>query len=220
MCGRFGLDIRPDKLAEHFGVQDPPVLAPRYNICPSQDAACVMVHPETGSRVVRKLRFGLVPHWAGDVKIGYKMINARAETVREKPAFRGAFAKRRLIVPASGFFEWQKQNGKQPWYYFKENGEPLGLAGLWEHWRGDADGELLFSFTIITVPANSLVEKVHERMPAVLKPADYEGWLTEADPEAAHEMLAPFPPEELAARPVSKRVNSPRNDDPSIIEGV
>ena len=219
MCGRFGLDIRPDILSEHFGIENPPVLTPRYNICPSQDAACIMVHPESGERVVRKLRFGLVPHWADDLKVGYKMINARAETVREKPAFRGAFAKRRLIVPASGFFEWQKLNGKQPWYYFKENGEPLGLAGLWEHWSG-GDGETLFSFTIITVPANSLVEKVHERMPAVLKPSDYTGWLSEADPAAAHEMLAPYPPAEIAARPVSTRVNSPRNDDPSLIQGI
>lgn len=221
MCGRFGLDIRPDQLSEQFGVVDPPVLAPRYNIAPSQEAACVMVHPESGRRVVRRLRFGLVPHWADDPKIGYKMINARSETVHEKPAFRGAFAERRLIVPASGFYEWEKADGKRPWYYTKPDGEPVGMAGIWERWRDEAAERTLFSFAIITVPANSLVAEVHERMPAILEPARYSAWLNpEADTGSLRELLGPFPPEKMNSRPVSRRVNSPANDDPSLIKPV
>lgn len=218
MCGRFGLDIRPSQLSEHFGIPDSPVLAPRYNIAPSQNAACVMVHPESGLRVIRKLRFGLVPHWAGDVKIGNKLINARAETVQSKPAFAEAFAKRRLIVPVSGFYEWNRTGDRQPWYFVLKNGVPMGFAGIWDRRRDKTGGETLFSFAIITVPANDLVGRVHERMPAVLTPKDYAEWLGAVDPEQAAALLRPYLPGEMKAWPVSRRVNSPNNDDPSLIE--
>lgn len=218
MCGRFGLDIRPGSMREHFGVNSPPNLAPRYNIAPSQDAACVMLHPESGERVVRLLRFGLIPHWAKDAKIGYKLINARAETVGEKPAFRTAFAKRRLIVPASFFYEWQKADGRQPWLFAMKDDAPMGLAGLWERFKDKDSGETVFSFSIITVPANDLVARVHERMPAILAPADYEAWLGEESETAdVHSLLLPYPPEAMRSRPVSALVNSPRNDGPELL---
>lgn len=219
MCGRFGLDIRPNAFREHFGVADPPVLAPRYNIAPSQDAACVMVHPDSGERVVRKLRFGLIPHWARDAKIGYKLINARSETAHKKPAFCDAFAKRRLIVPATGFYEWRKDNGKRPWFYGMEGGAPMGLAGIWDRWRDKGSGETVFSFAILTVPANDLVARAHERMPAILSPDAYSAWLrSDTNRETLGELLSPYPPEAMSAWAVSRRVNSPDNDDPSLIE--
>lgn len=218
MCGRFGLDIRPGAMRESFGVVSPPTLAPRYNVAPSQDAACVMLHPETCERVSRMLRFGLIPHWAKDKKIGYKLINARAETVAEKPAFRAAFAKRRLIVPASFFYEWRKANGKQPWLFAMKDDAPMGLAGLWERFNDPDSGETIFSFSIITVPANDLVGKVHERMPAILAPRDYGVWLGEDNGSAdVLCLLRPYPPEAMQSRPVSTLVNSPRNDGPELL---
>lgn len=219
MCGRFGLDLRPDKLREHFGVANPPEIAPRYNIAPTTDAACVMVHPERGERVARKLRFGLIPSWADDPAIGNKLINARSETAREKPSFRSAFAKRRLIVPASGFYEWEKDKGRQPWWYVLAGGEPMGLAGIWERWREPDSERIVFSFALLTVPANELVGRVHERMPAILAPGDYATWLASntAAPDAAM-LLKPYPPEAMRSWPVSKRINSPASDDPGLIE--
>jgi len=219
MCGRFGFDIPPRTVREHFAVADPPELPPRYNIAPSQNAACVMVHPETGKRVLRLLRFGLILHWAKDVKVGYKMINARAETVAEKPAFRAAFKKRRLIVPAAFFYEWAKVGGKQPWLYKLRDGSPMGLAGLWERYSEPESGEAIFSFAIITVPANELVAKVHERMPAILAPENYAAWL---DPEETdqHLLLGPYSSERMRSWPVSTLVNSPKNDDPGLVKPV
>jgi putative SOS response-associated peptidase YedK len=216
------MDFPAALLQEHFGLENVPEIPARYNIAPSQEAACVLEHPGKG-RILSMLRFGLAPHWAEDQKIGDKMINARAETVDEKPAFRSAFAKRRCLVPASGFYEWQKVEGgpNRPFFFSHARGEPLGLAGVWERWSPPDGGDHLFSFAIITVPANSLVAETHERMPAIIRPGDYGLWLNrEAEPSAAKALLTPYPPEELAARPVSTRVNSPKNDDPSLIEAA
>src|SRR5262249_6524476 len=159
---------------------------------------------------------GLIPSWAEDKKIGNQLINARAETVATKPAFRSAYRKRRCLVLADGFYEWQKTDGKkQPYYFQLSDGHPFGFAGLWEHW--EHEGELIESCTIVTTEANDLLRSIHNRMPVILHAADYERWLDPGNQTATGlaELLRPFPAEEMQARPVSLHVNNPRNEDPA-----
>lgn len=223
MCGRFGYAIPPKATAGHFGLEsEPERLEPRWNIAPTQDAACVLRHPDTGQRALRMLRWGLVPHWSKDLKSGARMINARSETAASKPAFRAAFRARRCLVCADAFYEWQvlEQGGKRPWMYRPKGGGPWALAGLWEHWRGVLDeGEAeLFTFTILTCPANPLTAKVHDRMPVILAPDAYGAWLDPAsERRAVTGLLRPWKGP-MEAVPLTRRVNSPANDDPSIRE--
>lgn len=219
MCGRFTLLIPGEELAESFNLEDTPTLAPRYNIAPTQPVATVRRNPDTGRREMVHVHWGLIPFWAKDPSIGSRMINARSETVAEKPAFRAAFKYRRCIVPASGFYEWRKQNGnKQPYYIHHKDGAPLALAGLWEHWQS-ADGSELESCTILTTTPNDMMRDLHNRMPVILEPADYEAWL-HSDGQGQNDLqhlLRPAAEEMLAAYPVSTFVNRPQNDAPECI---
>lgn len=225
MCGRFGFDIPRGVLREHFGLGALYDAPPRYNVAPGQDAPVVLLHPEDGSRVLRSLRWGLVPSWAGDAKGGARLINARSESAADKPAFRAAFRRRRCLVPAAGFYEWKRlDRGRQPWWLRLAGGGPLAFAGLWEHWLDPAAppaAATLYTFAILTCAANELTAQVHDRMPVILAPRDYAAWL---DPAASRPdleaLLAPWPAADMEAWPVSPRVNNPKNDDPSLLDRV
>ena len=216
MCGRYTLSTPPNVLAERFGVDVRQNLPPRYNIAPTQGAS--VVRATDRGRELALLRWGLIPSWAKDPAIGNRMINARAEGVAEKPAFRRAFAKQRALVPADGFYEWQKQNSrKQPYHIRRRDGEPFAFAGLWERWHDRALDQVHETFTIITTDASDLLAPIHNRMPVILSPADYDRWL---DPEkpGTPDLLTPYQGDELEAFPVSTRVNSPAHDDARCVE--
>lgn len=218
MCGRYALDVDPGILKEHFGLSSTPELARRYNIAPTQPAP--IVRCENAGRTLRLLRWGLIPHWAKDVKIGHRMINARAESVASKPAFREAFRLRRCLVPASGFFEWKRENGgKRPFYIHRTDGMPLAMAGLWERWR-DPSGEEIESFTILTVPADSRISRLHDRMPCILPADAYDAWLDPDlhGPAALMDLLRAPCTRELEAYPVSPIVNNPAHDSPACVQ--
>jgi putative SOS response-associated peptidase YedK len=219
MCGRYTLRTPVDTLAEFFEIDEPPSsVAASYNVAPTQGVATVLV--EDGKRKLEMLHWGLIPSWADDPSIGNKMINARAETVAEKPSFRKAFRNHRCLVLADGFYEWQKTaNGKQPYYIRMEDDSPFAFAGLWESWK---NGSEVRSTTIITTDANDVVAPIHDRMPVILHPEDYALWL---DPdfdekEPLTTLLKPYPAEAMEAYPVSRRVNSPSNNQPGCIESV
>ncbi len=221
MCGRFAF-YSPDEAITHlFGVTDAPDIVPRYNLAPTQFVPAIRVADD--DRRVSLLHWGLVPFWAKDKKIGNRMINARAETLAEKPAFRAAFKRRRCLVLADGFYEWQKvDGGKVPHFIYATDGNPFAMAGLWERWKpkDDPDAEPLESCTIVTTGANAFMKPLHHRMPAILMPDDYEAWLDPANEDNASlaSMLGPARDGMLAAHAVSKRVNSPANDDAALIE--
>ncbi len=226
MCGRFTLTDPDADLAVQFDLPQIPDLKPRYNIAPTQPVAAVRVAPEAAStdagaaREMALFHWGLIPFWAKDPDIGARMINARAETAAEKPAFRAAFRRRRCLVVADGFYEWQKQNGwKQPFYICLRDRRPFAFAGLWERWQGP-DDTVIESCTLLTTTPNDLIRPLHNRMPVILHPRDYELWL---DPgfqqvEELQPLLGPYPAGEMDAYPVSRLVNSPKNDDPKCIE--
>jgi putative SOS response-associated peptidase YedK len=219
MCGRFTLSDPDADLAVQFNLPEIPDLKPRYNIAPTQPVAAVRVAADGANREMVMLHWGLVPFWAKDPAIGSRMINARSETVAEKPAFRAAFRRRRCLVVADGFYEWQKQNGgKQPYYIRMRAAQPFAFAGLWEHWEGDTDS--IESCTLLTTEPNELVRPLHNRMPVIVRPDDYALWL---DPdvqalERLQSLLGPYSSDEMDAYPVSRWVNRPHNDDPQCIE--
>ncbi len=223
MCGRFAFYSAREAMPALFGVEDAPAVEARYNIAPTQHAAVVRLDGE-GRRQAAMLRWGLVPFWAKDLKIGNRLINARAETAAEKPAFRAAWSRRRCLVPADGFYEWRPSaDGKTPWFISAANGEPFAMAGLWESWspgRGsdgpDDSEEPVETFTILTTAAREPMSRLHDRMPVIMGAARSAAWLAgEAlcgDGSVADPTLA------LRAWPVSRRVNSPRNEDASLVE--
>ena len=229
MCGRYMLRADPHQLGRAFRLDElsqiPRDLPLRFNIAPSQAVPIVRelrIVRQAGDGAGRELaavRWGLIPAWAKEPSIGNKMINARAESVAEKPAFRAAFRSRRCIVPASGFYEWQRRGRgpARPYLIRRKDGKPIGFAGLWEGWRDPATGEVVESCTVITCEPNELMAELHDRMPVILDPADYDRWL---DPKAAgaEELLRPCPAAWLEAIPVSTRVNNPANDDESLLE--
>jgi putative SOS response-associated peptidase YedK len=224
MCGRFTLTASPEQLAELFDLPEAPVLEPRYNIAPTQPVGVVRLNPQTKAREWELVQWGLVPSWAKDPGIGAQMINARAETVTEKPAFRSAFKRRRCLVPATGFYEWQKQEKrKQPYYITLREGRPFAIAGLWENWEGP-DGSALATCTLLTTEANELMAAFHNRMPVIVAPEDYAMWLgpgAEESPQALdqlHHLLRPYAAEAMAARPVSSFVSNARNEGTQCIE--
>jgi len=220
MCGRFTLAVELTELLAAFpDFVFPETLPPRYNISPTQPVAVV---PNTAERRVAFFRWGLIPSWAKDSASGARMINARAETVAEKPAFRAAFRQRRCLVLADGFYEWRNEPGqraKTPFLIRMASGQPFAFAGLWEVWQPEA-GEPLHSCTILTTEPNALVAPIHDRMPVILPPAAYAQWLAPQPTPAddLHGLLRPYPAEALVAFPVSRLVNSPQNDLPACIE--
>jgi putative SOS response-associated peptidase YedK len=210
------------QLAEAFaGVEVAVELSPRYNIAPSQPVAVIANNrPDT----LEYFQWGLIPSWAKDPKIGNRMINARAETLAEKSSFKNAYKRRRCLIPASGFYEWRKNPGgksKTPLYIHLKSGQLLAFAGLWESWHSP-DGSNILSCTIITTEPNAFMAEIHNRMPAILQPADYGRWLDPAlqNPADLEPLLAPFPAELMAAYPVSPLVNSPANESAACIAPV
>jgi putative SOS response-associated peptidase YedK len=225
MCGRFTLTTPLEGLRDLFGFEERPNFAPRANIAPTQDV--LAVRADAGrARHAAMLRWGLVPGWAKDLSIGARMINARAETVREKPAFRRAFAKRRCLIAADGFYEWQAREAgpKQPYRVARRDGGPFAFAGLWEKWRDPSDegASVVETCTILTTAASALLEPIHHRMPVMFfNEADFDAWLgTELGEQQAAELFSPREPSPLVVYPVSTKVNRVANDDLSLIEPV
>lgn len=217
MCGRFNLTASGEEIAEAFDLEDVPELAPRYNIAPTQPVAVVRLHTASGRRRLSALRWGLVPEGAPETDRGH--INARSETAWQKPSFRDAFARRRCLIPATGFYEWQRTKTKrrQPWAFALASGRPLAFAGLWEPPAREGAPS---TCTILTTEPNDLARPVHDRMPVILEPERYARWL---DPEARGAMtlrplLRPFPADAMSAWAVSTAVNSPRCDEPVCLE--
>lgn len=218
MCGRFTLTQSTQAVAQRFGVQF--VLfecLPRYNIAPSQPVAVVL---QNGGRRLEACRWGLVPFWAKDLEMGSRLINARAETLAEKPAFKYSLARRRCLIPADGFYEWRKEGNRRiPVYIRRRDGGLFAFAGLWDEWQSP-DGSPLRTCTIITTEPNALIAPIHHRMPAILKPEHETLWLDPSlkEPTQLLAVLQAYPETELEAYPVSARVNSPNHDDPSCIQ--
>ncbi len=221
MCGRFALLSPGQDLADQFDVTITFDVAPRYNIAPTQPVLAIRNHPQTQKREATFFRWGLVPSWAKDMSFGSRLINARGETVAEKASFRAAFKRRRCLIPATGFYEWQRVgSGKQPTYIHSAGGKPFGLAGLWETWH-DADGGAIDSCTIITTTPNDLMEPIHNRMPVIIDPADYSMWLDPGErPSDSLHLIRPYPSEKMNTYPVSPFVNSPRNEGAQCIQPV
>ena len=218
MCGRFAFFSPREAVSQLFGVDFPLALEPRYNITPSSFVVGLRATAEGGIEPA-VLKWGLIPSWAKDPSIGNRMINARAETAHEKPSFRAAFRRRRCVILADGFFEWQQAaDGKQPYYITRESSEPFAMAGLWEHWQA-SDGSEVQTCTILTTAANELLSSLHHRMPVLVAPDRVPDWVgPEADQRSvALEFLANPDNDDLSFRPVSRAVNSPRNDGPELI---
>ncbi len=213
MCGRYSLEARPDEIAEAFEIAGVIACAARYNIAPTQTVPVVRVDPAATCRRLEMIRWGLPSHGTNP----RPLINARSETVDRKPSFRRAFASRRCLVPATGFFEWQKLGrARQPFHFRPRDGGLLAFAGIWNH-RASAHGD---AFVILTTSANPTVSPIHDRMPVILSPDAYSIWLDpgEQSPQKLLELLVPAPDDTLRAVPVSTRVNSPGNDDPACVE--
>lgn len=220
MCGRFTLNQTAEALYQTFHVEKVPDLEPQYNIAPTQMVVTVLYNQESNQREFQKLRWGLIPSWAKDSGMGAKLINARAETVAEKPAFRSAFKHRRCLVVADGFYEWQHQEGKKQPYYFRfQEEKAFGFAGLWEQWLTPS-GDHIASCTILTTRCNELLQPIHDRMPVILQPQDYDVWLDPQvqTPEVLQQLLQPYPSEAMTAYPVSTVVNSSKHNSPDCIK--
>ena len=217
MCGRYTLTVTPELLRSIFDFDVTPNLQPRFNIAPTQLAPVVRPGGVGGGRTLDMLRWGLIPSWSKDMSGASKLINARGETVGEKPSFRDAFAQRRCLIPADGFYEWRTEDGaKQPFRIGFRGGAPFAFAGLWESWTAPAGlenaGETVETYTIVTAAANDKLRPIHHRMPVIVDPADYDTWLT-GDAADARALLRPYPPDDMAFYRVSTRVNAVRNDD-------
>lgn len=228
MCGRFVSASPPSQIAEYFGadVADEAALQPNYNVAPTNDV--YVVYAEGGLRRLDAFHWGLVPSWAKDISVGNRMINARSETLAEKPAFKKLFATKRCIVPVDGFYEWKVipgQKKKQPYYITRPDGEPFAFAGLWAQWRGsDATGDVvvLRSTTIVTGSPNEKMAEIHDRMPVMLPPTAWDEWLDpdQQDLSALGRFLVPAPKELITFHPVSTEVNSVRNKGSHLIDEV
>ncbi len=221
MCGRFSQGLAGDTIAKAFQLAEVPDWQPRYNIAPTQTIPAI-VATQNGDRHFKPLRWGLIPSWSKDPAIGAKLINARSETVAEKPSFRSAFKQHRCLILADGFYEWRKQSGKkQPFYFRLTDGSLFAFAGLWERWQAP-EGDVLETCTILTTEANQVVAQVHDRMPVILAPDRYDQWLdpTLQQSEPLQALLRPYEAERMSAYPVSLSVNSPWNDTPDCITPI
>ena len=219
MCGRFTLRTSSAVIANLFDGLTVPEIPPNYNVAPTQSVAAI--RSVDAAPDFAWLRWGLVPFWADDLKIGNRMINARSETVREKPAFRAAFKKRRCLVLADGFYEWKKmEEGKQPVFIHMRDGRPYCMAGLWE--KNDKSGQVVETCTIITTGPNELMRSIHDRMPVILAEQDYEAWLEPEfkDHDHLQSLLVPCPADDMEAWPVSPNVNKPSFNAPSCTEPI
>jgi putative SOS response-associated peptidase YedK len=225
MCGRvtqtnrdlpgFETVVLDEQYDSRTGQPIPPA---RYNGSPGQDFWVIRRHPKTGAYHRDRLIWGLIPHWVKDPKGGRKPIIARAETITGLPSFRDAYAKRRALLPVDNFFEWQKIRGpKQPYAIAMKSGEPFALAALWESWKRPVTGGIIRTFCVITTEANALVAQVHDRMPVIIPPEAYDRWLSPIEPDP-RDLLVPYPPEPMTMWPISSRVNSPKHDDPSLLD--
>lgn len=221
MCGRYSLTEALDVIVRHFLIQHvgpevEAVYGPSYNVAPSQQV--LVIGLRQGARAAAMHRWGLIPGWAKDPSIGYKMINARAETVHERPAYRTPFRHRRCLIPADSLYEWKRDGKKkQPYRFLMRDEAPFAFAGLWDEWRAP-DGQAIRSCTIITTEPNELIAPVHNRMPVILPPEAYDEWLDPStEPDRLHALLVPYPADRMKSYPVSTRVNSPANNDPELI---
>jgi putative SOS response-associated peptidase YedK len=217
MCGRYALTSPLDVIAERFDLLWLPEVSAHYNIAPSQMIPVVRATEQ--GRELAFLKWGLIPSWAKDPAIGSRLINARAETLSDKPAFRNAYRRRHCLVPADAFYEWKAVAGrKQPYCIRMVDQTLFGMAGLWEHWVNPA-GIAVETCTIITMDANELVGELHDRMPLIIHPGDYAAWLDTANPKM-QDLLKPFPSDQMSYYPVSVRVNNVRNDDAECLTPV
>lgn len=224
MCGRFALAYTPGKLAEYFHISGALDFTPSWNIAPSSSICTIAAGPD-GGRHMHKMRWGLIPSWAKDATIGHKLANARGETVAEKPSFRNAFKYRRCIIPVSGFYEWKTEKGvKYPYYISFKSGEPMAFAGLWETWHpkdakeGDAE---VVTCCIITTGANALMQPIHERMPVILAPGQFDTWLSPQEKQADHllPLIRSYDAVPMQAWPVKREVNRVGvRDDAGLVE--
>jgi putative SOS response-associated peptidase YedK len=220
MCGRFTQTFSSSEIESAFNLANVSSLEPKYNIAPTQQVATILQTDR--SRTFKMLRWGLIPSWAKEPKMGAKLINARAETVAEKPSFRSAFQRRRCLILASGFYEWQQlEDRKQPFYIQQKDSQPFAFAGLWSTWQ-PIDGETMNTCTIITTEANELMQPIHERMPVILESENYDLWLdpTVQKPEFLQTLLKPLETDLLKTYPVSTKVNNPRNDGSECLESI
>jgi putative SOS response-associated peptidase YedK len=220
MCGRYAFFSPAEAVRRTFALDEVPELEPRYNIAPTQDVPAVRSGDE-GRRAFAMLHWGLVPKWASGRAVGNRMINARAETLAEKPSFRDAFRRRRCLVLADGWYEWQvAAGGKQPWFIRMKDAQPFALAGLWERWQDPAGGSTLESCAIVTTDASTSISRIHDRMPVVLAQGHWDRWLDTAfsDTDTLSGLLRPFDSQALESWPVSRQVNAPRNQGPALIE--
>ncbi len=220
MCGRFVQVEKPEFYAEHFGAQfvRTETLRQRYNVAPTARVYAVAEHND--DRVLTSFRWGLVPSWAKEAKIGARAINARAETAADRPMFRSSFAKRRCLIPIDGFFEWErKAKGKLPHYIYSADGNPLPVAGLWSSWRDPETDERLLTCTILTGPPTPLVAKIHDRMPIVMPPERWDAWLDTSvtDKETVRALMGTYPADLMDEHAVSTLVNDVQNDSIDVI---
>ncbi|MDP1622396.1 MAG: SOS response-associated peptidase [Bacteroidales bacterium] len=217
MCGRYSFAFEDALILERFGIRvSTAIYKARYNCAPTQHLAIIA---NDDPHTLKFFRWGLIPYWAKELSIGNKLINARAETITEKPSFKKAFRNRRCLVPATGFYEWRRDAVKTPFHIGMKNGEAFCFAGLWDKWVS-GDGAIVHSFTIITTAPNSLTSQIHDRMPVILHRDDEQRWIAQQPDPSLVDLLKPYPPDMMEARPVSKLVNSVKHDTPEILDLV
>ena len=215
MCGRYTLTSSGEELALLFDISDLPMVLPRYNLAPTQEAAVVREPAPGEPRRLDLLKWGLIPYWAKEASIGNRMINARSESVAEKPAYRWSFKKKRCLIPSDGFYEWKKEGKlKQPYLIHRKDGKPFAFAGLWSSWKSPDQERPIETFTILTTDANDLLRPLHDRMPVILDPENFDLWLDPKIEDAAklQPLMAPHAVDGFEAFPVSRAVNSPAHD--------
>ena len=225
MCGRYYRRSDKQKIAEAFRTGLPTTfeILPSYNVAPQTFQPVVCFNRKTQERELVQMRWGLVPYWAKDAKIGYSTINAKAETLTTSPTFREAIKRRRCLIPADGFFEWQPIDNKtkQPFAFGLKDGTLFALAGLFDVWRDKATGQALLSYSVITTDPNELLEPFHNRMPVIVRPADYERWMAPAEPSHLPlDLLRPYPDELMSAWKVGQAVGNVKNDEPGLIAPI